>query len=176
MIDQDGEFLLTRSADLRQARLTSTLSDDQIHIWKDQAGADPTADLADLLAARGLAGKRLGIETDTQGLTAKWGMAMHRFPASRIYRLIDIPHYGFPASQIYGIRNPPHRSARLTPKWPEEGFSSPSFRNFPCCLTTGVAQPPSPSLFPPLTFDHHHKQAESLLLDKVAPTSLQTTR
>ncbi|MEM8752796.1 MAG: Xaa-Pro peptidase family protein, partial [Pseudomonadota bacterium] len=48
----------------------------EIRIWKDEAGADPTADLADLLAARGLVGKRLGIETDTHGLTARWGAAM----------------------------------------------------------------------------------------------------
>jgi len=83
VIDHAGEALLTRSADLRQAQLTSTLTD--ISIWKDQAGADPTRDLADLLAARGLTGKRLGIETDTQGLTARWGNAMNaRFGAALV--------------------------------------------------------------------------------------------
>ncbi|MEL7463064.1 MAG: Xaa-Pro peptidase family protein [Pseudomonadota bacterium] len=92
VIDQEGEFLLTRSADLRQARLTSTLADDEIRIWKDQAGADPTADLADLLAARGLAGKRLGIETDTQGLTAKWGMAMQARFGDQLVEASDVLH------------------------------------------------------------------------------------
>lgn len=59
--------LVTRSADLRQARLTSTLAD--IRVWKDGAGVDPSADLWALLADLGLAGKRLGWETDTHGLT-----------------------------------------------------------------------------------------------------------
>lgn len=66
----DGEkaTLLTRSADLRQAQLTSTIKD--IRIWKDAAGANPAQDLAALLADLGLTGKRLGVEYDTHGLTA----------------------------------------------------------------------------------------------------------
>lgn len=66
----DGErpVLLTRSADLRQAQLTSNITD--IRIWKDAADANPARDLAELLAELGLAGKRLGIEYDTHGLTA----------------------------------------------------------------------------------------------------------
>lgn len=79
VIDGAGEALLTRSADLRQARHTSDLT--EIRIWKDGAGADPVADLAGLLAGRGLAGARLGIETDTHGLTARRGAEMAaRFP------------------------------------------------------------------------------------------------
>jgi Xaa-Pro dipeptidase len=61
--------LLTRSADLRQAQLTSTIRD--IRIWEDRAGADPADDLAAMLRDLGLAGKRLGVETDTHGLTAR---------------------------------------------------------------------------------------------------------
>ncbi len=60
--------LLTRSADLRQAQLTSTIGD--VRIWVDRDGATPADDLQALLADLGLAGKRLGIETDTHGLTA----------------------------------------------------------------------------------------------------------
>ncbi len=60
--------LLTRSADLRQAQLTSNIQD--IRIWKDSRGANPATDLKALLNDLGLAGKRLGIETDTHGLTA----------------------------------------------------------------------------------------------------------
>ena len=68
LIIHDGEpVLLTRSADLRQAQLTSTIGD--IRIWTDQAGADPTGDLAALLGDLGLAGRRIGWETGTQGLT-----------------------------------------------------------------------------------------------------------
>jgi Xaa-Pro dipeptidase len=70
IIDHE-EVLLTRSADLRQAQLTSTITD--IRIWKDGADADPTADLKALLAERGLQGKKLGFEDDTAGLTAKRG-------------------------------------------------------------------------------------------------------
>ena len=58
--------LLTRSADLRQARHTSNIED--IRIWKDSAQAEPTRDLAEMLASLN-AGRRLGVEYDTQGLT-----------------------------------------------------------------------------------------------------------
>ncbi len=68
LIIHDGApVLLTRLADLRQAQLTSTIKD--IRIWTDQAGADPTQDLVALLDQMGLAGKRIGWETGTQGLT-----------------------------------------------------------------------------------------------------------
>jgi Xaa-Pro dipeptidase len=64
----DGDLvLLTRSADLRQAQLTSTIED--IRIWVDRDGADPARELAALLGEKGLAGKRIGVELDTHGLT-----------------------------------------------------------------------------------------------------------
>jgi len=61
--------LLTRAPDLRQAQQTSILSDAQIHIWRDDADADPYAQLADLLAQLKLRNGKLGIETLTAGLT-----------------------------------------------------------------------------------------------------------
>ena len=61
--------LLTRAPDLRQARHTSTLSDAQIHIWPEHQGAQPSRDLAALLADLGLAGGTLGYESQTAGLT-----------------------------------------------------------------------------------------------------------
>lgn len=68
----DGDMaLLTRSADLRQARLTSTLDD--IRVWVDRDGANPATQLRDLLEAKGLRGKRLGVEYETHGLTAANG-------------------------------------------------------------------------------------------------------
>jgi Xaa-Pro dipeptidase len=68
----DGALvLLTRAPDLRQAEHTSIIAD--IRIWADREGADPAAALRDLLAEKGLAGKRLGIEYDTHGLTAANG-------------------------------------------------------------------------------------------------------
>jgi len=61
--------LLTRAPDLRQAQQTSILGDAQIHIWRDDADADPYAQLADLLAQLKLRNGKLGIETLTAGLT-----------------------------------------------------------------------------------------------------------
>ena len=74
VLDADGRIdLLTRAPDLRQARHTSTLTDDRIHIWPEYEGAQPAADLQALLIDRGLAGKRLGIEVQSAGLTvAHW--------------------------------------------------------------------------------------------------------
>jgi Xaa-Pro dipeptidase len=64
----DGRMaLLTRSADLRQARQTSLIED--IRVWKDAKDAAPTADLKVLATELGLLGKRIGAEYETQGLT-----------------------------------------------------------------------------------------------------------
>lgn len=61
--------LLTRLPDLRQAQLTSTLRDDEIHIWTQYEGANPADDLLALLKKLKVDGGRLGIETQTAGLT-----------------------------------------------------------------------------------------------------------
>ncbi|MFQ5566044.1 MAG: M24 family metallopeptidase [Paracoccaceae bacterium] len=91
LIVHDGDpVLLTRSADLRQAQLTSTIED--IRVWKDRAGADPTLDLAALLGEMGLAGKRIGWETGTQGLTHLNGARL----AARLDGLVD-------ASDLMGV-------------------------------------------------------------------------
>jgi len=85
LIIRDGDpVLLTRSADLRQAQLTSTIKD--IRIWTDQAGADPTEDLVALLGQIGLAGRRIGWETGTQGLTHLHGARL----AARLEGLVDV--------------------------------------------------------------------------------------
>ena len=71
----DGRLaLLTRSADLRQARHTSIIED--IRIWIDRADASPAVQLRDMLESLGLRGKRLGFETSTQGLTHANGRAI----------------------------------------------------------------------------------------------------
>ena len=68
----DGALaLLTRSADLRQARLTSVIGD--IRIWTDREGADPAGELRDLVEAYGGRGKRIGAEYHAYGLTAQRG-------------------------------------------------------------------------------------------------------
>ncbi len=72
----DGTLiLLTRAPDLRQAQNTSLIDD--IRIWVDREGATPADDLKDLLAAQGCAGRRLGVEYDAYGLTAKNGMILN---------------------------------------------------------------------------------------------------
>ncbi|MEM7059182.1 MAG: Xaa-Pro peptidase family protein [Pseudomonadota bacterium] len=78
VLDADGRIdLLTRAPDLRQARHTSTLSDDQIHIWHEREGAEPTRALHDLLEDRLLHRSRLGIEMDTPGLSARNWAPLH---------------------------------------------------------------------------------------------------
>ena len=66
-IGADGRIaLLTRSADLRQAQHTSDIQD--IRIWRDGADAEPERELAAMLDDLG-AGRRLGVEFDSYGLT-----------------------------------------------------------------------------------------------------------
>jgi Xaa-Pro dipeptidase len=66
--------LLTRSADLRQAQLTSILED--IRVWEDRDGASPVLQLRDLLGELGLGGARLGVEYDTHGMTGRIALDM----------------------------------------------------------------------------------------------------
>ena len=68
----DGDMaLLTRSADLRQARHTSNI--DNIVIWTDGGNANPAIDLRDLMSDMGLLGTKVGIEYDSPGLNAANG-------------------------------------------------------------------------------------------------------
>ena len=69
VVKADGSMvLLTRSADLRQARHTSTI--ENIAVWTDRADANPAVDLRNLLNDLDLLGARIGVEYDTHGLTA----------------------------------------------------------------------------------------------------------
>src|SRR5210317_1588252 len=71
-LDIDGNLmLLTRAPDLRQARHTSVIED--IRIWQDSAEADPAVQLKQILDEFGCRGRRLGVEYDAYGLTAKNG-------------------------------------------------------------------------------------------------------
>ncbi|WP_028748876.1 M24 family metallopeptidase [Rhizobium mesoamericanum] len=70
VVKSDGTMaLLTRSADLRQAKHTSIL--DNVHIWVDRVNADPTIDLRNLLVEMDLLGARIGVEYDTHGMTGR---------------------------------------------------------------------------------------------------------
>jgi len=76
IVKADGEIvLLTRAPDLRQAKHTSIV--EHIHVWTDKGGADPTHNLHDILANMDLVGTTIGVEYDTVGLTAKYGMDLN---------------------------------------------------------------------------------------------------
>jgi Xaa-Pro dipeptidase len=65
--DEAPIVLLTRRPDLEQARRTSIIED--IRLWYDAEGADPSLELQEILAEKKLAGARIGIELATFGLT-----------------------------------------------------------------------------------------------------------
>ena len=68
----DGKFfLLTRSADFRQAQQTSVIDD--IRIWVDGVDAKPAEELRAILQEYGAKGKKLGVEYEAYGLTAANG-------------------------------------------------------------------------------------------------------
>ena len=70
VLDQKGNIiLLTRAPDLRQAQNTSNIND--IRIWIDKDGSNPTEDLKKILNELSLKGKNLGVEYDAYGLTGK---------------------------------------------------------------------------------------------------------
>jgi Xaa-Pro dipeptidase len=72
----DGRLmLLTRTPDLRQAQHTSVVED--IRVWIDAPDANPAAALKEILSGFGLAGKKLGVEYEAYGLTARNGLRLN---------------------------------------------------------------------------------------------------
>ena len=70
VLDQKGNIiLLTRAPDLRQAQNTSNIED--IRIWIDKDGSNPTDDLKIILNELDLKGKKIGIEYEAYGLTGR---------------------------------------------------------------------------------------------------------
>ena len=68
----DGTMtLLTRAPDLRQAQHTSVIQD--VRIWVDGPEAEPAEELRAILEEHGCRGKRLGVEYEAYGLTARNG-------------------------------------------------------------------------------------------------------
>lgn len=68
VVKSDGSMvLLTRAADLWQARHTSNI--DNIVQWIDRENANPAIDLRNLLSELDLLGSRIGVEYQTHGLT-----------------------------------------------------------------------------------------------------------
>ena len=72
LLGADGRLvLLTRAPDLRQAQETSVIED--VRIWVDGPDAKPAEELRDILVELGYSGKRLGVEYEAYGLTARNG-------------------------------------------------------------------------------------------------------
>lgn len=72
VVKSDGEMrLLTRTADLRQARHTSNI--ETVVLWRDRGGANPAIELRDVMDEMELLGARVGVEWATAGLTAANG-------------------------------------------------------------------------------------------------------
>ena len=70
ILDQKGNIvLLTRAPDLRQAQNTSNI--ENIKIWIDKDGSNPTNDLKVILDQLNLKGKNLGVEYEAYGLTGR---------------------------------------------------------------------------------------------------------
>lgn len=70
VLTADGQIvLLTRAPDLRQAQITSTVTD--IRIWRDHEAANPALDLREILEELDLDGTRMGVELEAYGLTGR---------------------------------------------------------------------------------------------------------
>ena len=77
ILDQEGNIiLLTRAPDLRQAQNTSNIED--IRIWVDKDGANPTSDLKIILDELSLKGKKIGIEYEAYGLTGRNALKLNK--------------------------------------------------------------------------------------------------
>ena len=77
ILDQKGNVvLLTRAPDLRQAQNTSNIQD--IRIWIDEDGSNPTNELKTILDELSLKGKKIGIEYEAYGLTGRNAMKLNK--------------------------------------------------------------------------------------------------
>ena len=80
--DDGPTTLLCRRPDVAQARDTSTIED--IRVWLNAANQDPAGDLVRILAENGLGGARIGIETDSYGLTGFNFAAVQQAAAGKV--------------------------------------------------------------------------------------------
>ena len=101
VVKADGTMtLLTRSADLRQAKHTSTI--DNIVIWVDRVNADPTMDLRNLLSDMDLLGARIGIEYDTHGMTGR----VARLLDNQLTNFCEIVEASYLVSELRLVKSP----------------------------------------------------------------------
>jgi Xaa-Pro dipeptidase len=77
VLDQKGNvILLTRAPDLRQAQNTSNIED--IRIWVDKDGINPTDDLKQILNELNLKDKNIGIEYEAYGMTGRNALRLNK--------------------------------------------------------------------------------------------------
>ena len=77
ILDNNGNIvLLTRAPDLRQAQNTSNIED--IRIWIDQDGIDPTNNLKTILNELDLKNKKIGIEYEAYGMTGRNALRLNK--------------------------------------------------------------------------------------------------
>ena len=77
ILDKNGNIiLLTRAPDLRQAHNTSNIED--IRIWVDRDGSNPTDDLKLILNELNLKDKRIGVEYEAYGLTGRNALRLNK--------------------------------------------------------------------------------------------------
>jgi len=101
VVKADGSMtLLTRSADLRQARQTSII--ENIVVWTDRTNADPALDLKNLLSDLDLLGERIGVEYDTHGLTG----ANCRKLDNQLQSFAELVDQSYLVSQLRLIKSP----------------------------------------------------------------------
>ena len=76
-MDKKGNIiLLTRAPDLRQAQNTSNIND--VRIWVDKNGANPTEDLKIILDELNLKNKNIGVEYEAYGLTGRDALRLNK--------------------------------------------------------------------------------------------------
>jgi len=77
ILDQTGNvILLTRAPDLRQAQNTSNI--ENIRIWVDKDGINPTDDLKKILNELNLKNKNIGIEYEAYGMTGRNALRLNK--------------------------------------------------------------------------------------------------
>ncbi len=77
ILDKNGNIiLLTRAPDLRQAQNTSNIED--IRIWIDKDGINPTDDLKKILNELDLINKNIGIEYEAYGMTGRNALRLNK--------------------------------------------------------------------------------------------------
>ncbi|WP_113487371.1 M24 family metallopeptidase [Rhizobium cremeum] len=101
VVKADGSMtLLTRSADLRQAKHTSTI--ENVVVWVDRVNADPSVDLRNLLSEMDLLGARIGIEYDTHGMTGR----VARLLDNQLTNFCEIVDASYLVSELRLVKSP----------------------------------------------------------------------